>query len=373
MQRHWLAQLLMFLLFMICIGPQTAISKESALGRIDKIEGTVTITRSDGQEVQGEVGLSLAAGDQIATGEGSRVSFSLLEGSSFRLGEKTQVSVDELSNSDEEDDQPMLRLALGYLWSKLQKVKGSSGKINVVTPTAIVGVRGTEFETVVSLDASSAIVVDEGTLEVSSDEDKVIVDKGKMTEVEFAKKPTPPVASIAKEQRDWSAWRRKRVERLYNNLPQLAPKFKNRFERAVVRSRRFTARVNEKADEIKKTIEENRQARRERDRQRFMQSRDKLREDFGEFRDMVKKFRQGMNRVRAMSKLSRGVEQFAAENKQRFSEEDLASIESNLAVIAQKRQQLRRIYRRTVQNVRETFRELRAFRDEMRDLRKGRG
>ena len=67
MQRHRLAQLLMFLLFMICMGPQTAISKESALGRIDKLEGTVTITRSDDQEVKGEVGLSLAAGDQKRT------------------------------------------------------------------------------------------------------------------------------------------------------------------------------------------------------------------------------------------------------------------------------------------------------------------
>lgn len=119
---------------------QPAIGSETPIGKIDKVEGEVTVTRSDGQEMMGSVDFSLLPGDQITTGKDAMVRFSFQEGGQFRLGEKAQMSVDELSGPEVEEDEPILQLVLGYLWSRIQKIKGQPGRLALHTPTAIIGV-----------------------------------------------------------------------------------------------------------------------------------------------------------------------------------------------------------------------------------------
>ena len=194
---------------------QSVSAGDISVGQIQEVKKPVTIVRGDGQKVTAEEKLPLFAGDQILTGKAGSVRFTIENGGEFRLGEEAQASVDELSSRDATESPPKLRLVLGYLWSKIIKIKGGKAAFEVYTPTAIAGIRGTEFETVVSLDAGTVVTVDEGTVEVSNDEGSITVDQGKMTQVELDGKPSTPTAAIPKDQRDWKAWRNKRIKRLF--------------------------------------------------------------------------------------------------------------------------------------------------------------
>jgi hypothetical protein len=353
-------------MLIVLVTHQRVNGEEISIGKIDRIKVPVTVLRSDGQEIIGKEQLPLFPGDQITTGKGGMIWFSLQKGRQFRLGEDAQMSVDELSALEMDDGQLVLRLVLGYLWSKIQKIRTKMGRLEVHTPTAVLGVRGTEFDTVVSLDATSIITVDEGIIEVDVEDEKIILDKGKMTQVELDIKPTPPIQAIPKEKRDWKAWRKKRIMMLFKKLPQVAPRFRKRFERAVNRFTGFTDKVNEASDRLSAAMEKVKEARMDRDRQKFIQSVRQLRAQVCGFKKMVAKFRRGLNRVRVMGKISYRIENFVTMNRESFGDQELATIESNLVIISQKRIQLKDISRQTIFNIRQTFKDLRELRKKIR-------
>jgi len=181
-------------------------------------------------------------------------------------------------------------------------------------------------------------------------------------------KPTPPVQSIPREKRNWSDWRKKRVKKLFKNLPKMAPKFQRRFEVAVSRSKKFTDRVNRKAEGIQKTIKTAREARRIKDRRGFIKATKHLKGQVLTFRRMVGNFRKGQNRVRVMGRLSHRLEKFVTKKSERFTAQELSVIKQSFTVISEKRKQLRNIFRRTVKNIKLTFREIRKFRQEIKTM-----
>jgi hypothetical protein len=347
----------------------TAIANQMPVGEITEIEGPAELVKDDGRQIRAEKGAPLFPGDQIITGKGGMVWFSFKQGDQYRLGEESQTSIDELSGPELEDNQPVLQLALGYLWSKIQKLRGQLHRTVVHTPTAVLGVRGTEFETVVSLDATSIVTVDDGTIEVEAEDEKTLVDRGKMTEVELDKKPMTPVQAIPKDRRDWKRWRKKRIKRLFKHLPQKAPKFRERFEMRADRFSRFTARIRKTSARIDATIKKIRQARRHRDRQKALESLVHLKVQAQKFKKMVAKFRKALNRVRVMGRLSHRLEKFASNNKERFSEQEFSVIDSNLAAVSEKRALLKTVIRNTVFGIKKTFKKLRKFREELRTIK----
>ena len=346
---------------------------EAPLGKIEHMKGGVSVQRRDGREAKGETGMALYPGDQITTGKLAEVQFVLPPGRQFRLGPEAQVSIDELSSSEGEDQQPVMRLVLGYLWSKIQKLTGRKTAFDLHTPTAVMGVRGTEFETVVSLDAASLVSVDEGKVELDADGETVIVEQGKMSEVEFDGKPSLPSLTVSKEKRDWQAWREKRVEGMMNKLPRMAPRLRHRFEQAAVRAERFAETVQERGEGIRETMQEVRAAKQERDRAKVRVSAERLRDQAKEFRKAAARFRQGFNRFQTMSRLSIRLDLFVRENQARFPERQLASIQADFASIAEKRGEVKESQGKSISTIREVFRELKAFREEMLSPRDGSG
>jgi hypothetical protein len=359
-RRAYIIPMLLGLLMIV----QSASGKDNPAGTVDKVEGAVSVVRSDGKEVKAQPGLSLYAGDQVITGKGAKAWFSLEQGRQFRIGEEAQLAIDELSSSDVEDSQPTMRLILGYLWSKLDKIGGKPSGVELHTPSAVLGIRGTEFDTVVALDATSVIAVDEGGVEIEVDDHKSIVEQGQMIQVEMDAKPGPPEKSPPKDKRDWEGWRQKRVQMLFQNLPGMAPRFTQRFNRVAQRMAQFAEKVNQKGEEVRKGIAEVRQTKAEGDRQKMIQARTLLKQDLEEYKTLVGRFRKGLNRVRSMGKVSEQLEGFVAENRTRYSPQQLSGIESSLKTVSQKREDLKAIITRTVQNIRETFRELKALREE---------
>jgi hypothetical protein len=354
---------LTLLLFPFC--NQTAFGENTPVGRVEKSQGGVSVIREDGKEVKGKPELNLYAGDSITTAKDGAVWFSLSDGARFRLGSDSQMEVDELS-TEAEDDTTHLRLVLGYLWSKIRNIGASRGKFNLHTPTAVMGVRGTEFDAVVSIDASSTVAVDEGVVDVEAEEGKITLQQGKMSEIEFDGNPSPPVEAAPKEKRDWNQWREQKTDRFVRNLPEISPRLRNRFEQALSRTQTFTEKINQDAERLKTLIQEFRDAKREHDRGVFLEARKRLQEHSEQFKRLAGRFRQVSNRMRAMGGISIRMEKFVLENEDRFTEHDLTVIKADLAEISRIRPQMKDNFVRTRRNIKGAFMQLRQLRAEMK-------
>jgi hypothetical protein len=98
-----------------------------------------------------------------------------------------------------------------------------------------------------------------------------------------------------------------------------------------------------------------------------------LRDQAEEFKKAAAWFRQGFNRFQAMSRLSIRLDLFVRENQARFPERQLASIQADFASIAEKRGEVKESQGKSISTIREVFRELKAFREEMVSPRDGSG
>ena len=342
------------------------------VGTVTEVTGTAALTRSDGQESEAKKGLALFPGDMITTGEDGVVSFVFNGGDSFRLNEDSHVALDELSSS-EEDTPPVLRLSLGFLWSRIKVFVRENTRQVIYTPNAVLGVRGTEFDTVVSEDSSSVITVDAGSVEVETEEARLMVEQGQSTEVDPDEKILPPSGAVPRDQRDWRKFRRERAEKLIRGLPHKAPRIRKRFERDVDRYLRFTDRIHSSADRISSHLTRFYDASEKKDRKATRRQLKKIKSEEQKFRPMVIQFRKAFNRVKAIGKNAFHVKQVFLKNRDRYSSTELAVIEPNLVAVAEKLGELRKTSDRTIAEIRRTYRNLNELRGLMEKRRSGRG
>ena len=122
--------------------------------------------------------------DKIQTKKGSMCELTLDDGSLIKIKENSTLEINELSeDASATKKNSVFKLLIGKIWSKAQLQNESTFK--VVTPTAIAGIKGTEFAIIVSIDGSSDILVFKGSVEVKSlreeidDIKTVLVEAGK--------------------------------------------------------------------------------------------------------------------------------------------------------------------------------------------------
>ena len=115
----------------------------------------------NGKEIPARVGFMVRAGDVIKTTQGT-LDLQTRSGSAIRIKQFTTVSVTALVDAN-----TRLRLRRGEMLAKVKR-SSKSEKFNVVTPTAIAGVRGTTFSVNYSDDAAPPVIkVMEGRVAMS--------------------------------------------------------------------------------------------------------------------------------------------------------------------------------------------------------------
>jgi hypothetical protein len=144
-----------------------------------------------GPELQLEAGAPLASGDLLRTG--SRSSADILcppAMARFRLGAKTRARL--------ASDAPgvLLELEQGRLHALFEKLGLASQQRLVVTPSAVLAVRGTEYGVEVDRKGTTTIVVFSGEVEVADRQgigEPVRVGRGQYTEVRRGERAQPPI------------------------------------------------------------------------------------------------------------------------------------------------------------------------------------
>ncbi|MEZ0309429.1 MAG: tetratricopeptide repeat protein, partial [Ramlibacter sp.] len=151
----------------------------------------------------------LPAGAVVRTLGDSQMAVVMPDRSQLRLNQNSQL---EIGSATEPSGLvvSVLRLVTGRIWSLARPptVPGSGERIRMTTPTATIGIRGTDWEVEVGPDGGTQLVVLSGVVDIKNDLGAVVVQSGEAARVEPGKAPVKFVLLNPASRVQWiSSWR----------------------------------------------------------------------------------------------------------------------------------------------------------------------
>jgi len=116
-----------------------------AIGEIEKIDGTVLYREQAGIPYKkAKAGLTINTGYWIKTEPKSWTIIKLIDGSKFTLSDNTELEISEYL-LDKGKKNGVFYVAQGKIRATVVKITGQTTNYKVKTPTAVAGIKGTEF------------------------------------------------------------------------------------------------------------------------------------------------------------------------------------------------------------------------------------
>ncbi|MHB2150675.1 FecR domain-containing protein [Calditrichota bacterium LG25] len=134
-------------------------------------------------------------GDRIRTALNSRVELAMPDGSVIKINENSMFDVTEIKTPErDQSDRMGFTLWVGSLFAKFKKIVEERQSRVIETPSAVVAVRGTEFDLEVDRQQTTVVRVYEGRVSLKSKTvaGEVVVGSNQESRVERGKPPTPP-------------------------------------------------------------------------------------------------------------------------------------------------------------------------------------
>jgi hypothetical protein len=145
---------------------------QQTLGSVASFSGDVDITIiSSGKKFVPETGTPITDDYKIRTGNRSFVELTLNDGSKVSIKEVTVLNISNLKQN-EQDPPTKIRMLTGKLRITVKKLFKSDSLL-VRTPTAIAGVRGTEFG-IIATNSETRIIVFDGEVETANSDSAII-------------------------------------------------------------------------------------------------------------------------------------------------------------------------------------------------------
>ncbi len=164
----------------------------SGVAQVLDFKGSVTAQVPLGVALPVRRGQILVAGTIILTAKNSSVVILLLDGSQVLVKENSRL---QLQQPDELHGWSYLQMAIGELIAKVKKRFAETPPFRMGTPSAVITVRGTQFEVQVNKKGDTEISVHEGIVEVTGIPPiggLVNVEAGFGTRVQFGHQPEAP-------------------------------------------------------------------------------------------------------------------------------------------------------------------------------------
>ncbi len=144
-----------------------ASAKPQAAGTVDLLSGTVTVTTSRGTPRNITVGMAIEEGDTIATKEESEVHATMADGAYLAVRANSKIKITAYAANGNASDRSWIDLVTGSLRTVTGWIAKSRPKAyRIVTPTATVGVRGTDHEVVYLTEEEAETPEEAGTYNV---------------------------------------------------------------------------------------------------------------------------------------------------------------------------------------------------------------
>jgi hypothetical protein len=162
-------------------------AQESAMGEIASMLGTVEIQRAKQTTwIKARKYTEIFFGDTIQTSEESEAVISLVDDSIMRIRANSKVVLNTRISPVERKSSVLL--FFGRLWNKVSRKALRKKVFEVQTPTAVCGVRGTDFETAAYEDGTMLVQVVSGEVEVDNEATQETLAASQGTQVSFEQK-----------------------------------------------------------------------------------------------------------------------------------------------------------------------------------------
>lgn len=145
-------------------GSTTPGTNTTAIGTVDLLSGTVTITTLRGTPRNITAGMALEVGDTIKTEDESEAHATMLDGAFLAVRANSSIKITGYAANGNSKDTSLINLLKG----SLRTVTGWIGKTRpaayrVVTPTATIGIRGTDHEVIYLSEEDAETPAEAGT------------------------------------------------------------------------------------------------------------------------------------------------------------------------------------------------------------------
>ncbi|MBU0599588.1 FecR family protein, partial [bacterium] len=141
-------------------------AKGIAMVTVTYIQGQVEVKKSNDKEwTLAKLNMILHQEDRLRTRLLSNTEIKFEDGSIVKVGENTMIDIKELTLDRETlEQESSIKLWLGKIRARIEKLRQKNSRFNVITPTAIVGVRGTTFIVCVEEDKTTKALVEVGEI-----------------------------------------------------------------------------------------------------------------------------------------------------------------------------------------------------------------
>jgi len=179
---------------------QVCYANKKILGRITSCSGHVEIKRAKQTDWRRAVrSLPVYFGDHIRTRKG-QATITYSDKSILKIRSNTHIALNTIISPVENKNSTLL--FFGRIWNKVRKTVLKKRRFEVQTPTAVCGVRGTEFEAASYEDGTMIVRVDTGEVEVNNEIDRSTLSSNQGTQLSFDTK------TIKKETEYMPEWQR---------------------------------------------------------------------------------------------------------------------------------------------------------------------
>jgi len=193
-----------FLLGIFISTPGYGIEQDSFNATLTDFDGEVSIQKPE-EEIwlPVEKNIPLEKKDRLKTGPGSYAEILIDDGSLLKVGENSEIILSEISaDFDTKKIEASIFLRIGRLFSNIARFVHPRSRFSVRTPTAVAGVRGTEFIVEITDAEETDVGVFDGKVDVGGidsqgeliEGSRVLLTKKRQTRVQKHKRPIHPVA-----------------------------------------------------------------------------------------------------------------------------------------------------------------------------------
>lgn len=162
-------------------------AETSALGQVIQVTGLMEIQRAKQTTwLAAQRDTDVYSGDTITTGDDSRGTIKLVDDSIIRVHANSKIVLNTMISPVEKKHSVLL--FFGKLWNRVGKEALRKKVFEVQTPTAVCGVRGTDFETASYEDGTMLVRVNSGEVEVDNEVAQETLASNQGTQVSFEQK-----------------------------------------------------------------------------------------------------------------------------------------------------------------------------------------
>jgi hypothetical protein len=177
---------------------QVSLAQDKLLGQVTARTGEVELKRAkETVWAKAQLNMPVYFGDHIRTGKSSKVTITFTDQSLLEIQSDTHVALNTIISPVEKKNSVLL--FFGRIWSKLRKRIVQMRGYEVQTPTAVLGVRGTEFEAASYEDGTTIVRVDSGEVVVDSETDRGVLSPNQGTQLSFDERRITVVSDFRPE------------------------------------------------------------------------------------------------------------------------------------------------------------------------------